>query len=37
LVATADRKFGLQVGDTVAVTRDGVRVLGETKMTLYCV
>jgi Xaa-Pro dipeptidase len=37
LVATADRKYGLQVGDTVAVTRDGVRVLGETKMTLYCV
>jgi Xaa-Pro aminopeptidase len=37
LVATADRKYGLQVGDTVAVTRDGVRTLGETKMTLYCV
>jgi Xaa-Pro aminopeptidase len=37
LVATPDRRHGLQVGDTVAVTRAGVRVLGETTMDLYSV
>ena len=32
-----DRSRGVQVGDTVVVTKDGIRKLGKAEMRLYVV
>ena len=37
MVATEDRQRGLQVGDTVVVTKDGCERLGKSEMRLYVV
>lgn len=37
MASTLDRSKGLQIGDTVVVTAEGCRVLGETKMDIYSV
>ena len=37
MAGTADRTKGIQVGDAIVVTKDGVRKLGQTRMEMHIV